>query len=182
MLMIVQDGRDLLREGERADPSVDDPVTAGIHYPTLGWVAGLPAHAGDLLAALRIAVGDNDSWTVDHQVWNAMGQVYHDFEAALTPQQRANLLRALAGMSGLTTRFVTIEDQNLVAFRFTEGDDAQEIYFDPYTGRAVGRASFLFHPNMTIEYPAGETFEPGCAYRSIWISSIVDRSEAGSNP
>jgi hypothetical protein len=142
---------------------------SGIHAPTLQWLASLPTDPKKLLAHLRVEVGQHQRWTVDGQLWDRMSELYAQCELALTPAQRAALLRAFTGMTGLSTRHIALDGRSLVAIRQTDDTNGHEILFDPDTGRAVGRASYYLGSDVTFVNP----FEPGGLSRSIWTQSVV---------
>jgi hypothetical protein len=146
----------------------------GIARPTLDWLASLPSDPHKLLRELREAVGHNDSWTVDHQLWDAMGQLYMYCEKALTPAQRATLLRALAGTTGLSVRHLVIDGVALVAIRQSDKSSGAEIIFDPATGHAVGRASVFLDDSVTIrQMPGGPRLEKGVTYQATWKQTFI---------
>ncbi|HCU51923.1 MAG TPA: hypothetical protein DGG94_19340 [Micromonosporaceae bacterium] len=146
----------------------------GLLQPTPQWLAGLPTDPGKLLKLLRREVGTHKSWSVDHQLWDAMANLYFSGEIALTPQTRAALLRSFAGMNGLSVRDTVFNGQRLVAIRHTENETVEEILFDPVTGRAVGRASGWLGPEVTIiQATAGPTLDPNISYMTTWTQSIV---------
>lgn len=161
-----------------AKPETQPPaeqVPTGLRAPTPEWLAGLPTDPVELLSLLRTEVGQHDKWTVDHQLWDALGELYSEAEVLLTPQTRAALLRAAAGMTGLSARTVSIDGVQLLAIRHTDGDNGYEILFDPGTGRAVGRASVYLGDGVTIVRPEGApALDPGVAYQATWTQSIVD--------
>jgi hypothetical protein len=169
----------------RTDDGAGKPLTEdeqervpapGLSAPTPQWLAGLPTDTGQLLRLLRRETADNESWTKDHQLWDAMGQLYASCEILLTPTQRATLLRAFTGLSGLSTRHVSIDGVQLIAIRQTDGDNGHEIIFDPQTGRAVGRGSSYSGDDLTIiPAPNGPTLDPDVLYQATWTQSIVDK-------
>ncbi|GIH09832.1 hypothetical protein Rhe02_78990 [Rhizocola hellebori] len=176
-------GTQNLMEGPKANAAEDiaqqrqqfQQQQAGLNMPTPQWLAGLPTDSGALLTLLREQTADNDSWTVDHQLWDAMGQLYSSSELLLPPAVRAALLRSFRGLSGLSVRHVTIDGAQLVAIRQTDGDSGNEIIFDPQTGRAVGRGSSYTGDDITIvQAPNGPVLDPGILYQATWEQSIVD--------
>lgn len=149
----------------------------GIHYPTLAWLAGLPTDPEELLARLRGEGAHPVDWNADHQLWGRMAQIYAYCEIALSPRQRAALLRAFTGMSGMSVRDVEVDGKLLVAIRQTDDTDngGNEILFDPATGRAVGRGSTYSGDDVTItQAPSGPVLAPGVLYQATWTQSIVD--------
>jgi hypothetical protein len=150
------------------------PQPASLRFPTPAWLAALPAEPVALLAFLRVQTGTHEKWTVDHQLWDAMAHLYSACEIILTPQTRAALLRSFGGMSNLTSREITLDGRALIAVRHTEGDSADEILFDPATGKAVGRSSLWLGSGVTlIQPPAGPVTEPNVLYVGTWVQSIV---------
>ncbi|WP_117213036.1 CU044_5270 family protein [Allorhizocola rhizosphaerae] len=145
----------------------ESPV--GVHRPTLEWLATLPTDPEKLLAHLRIEIGRHDRWTVDGQLWDMLAQMYSYCELALTPAQRANLLRAFTGMSGLSTRDIAVDGRSLIAIRHTDDTKGKEILFDPDTGRVVGRASYFLGEGVTIINP----FDVNGVSRMLWTQSVV---------
>jgi hypothetical protein len=160
--------RDMLA-GETAQTPPDNPLRPGVRMPTSGWLASLPSDPGRLLEQLRVEVGEHPSWSVDHQLWDAMSSVYYLCEVVLTPAQRAALLRALAQVSGLSVRDLFVDGVPLIAIRQTEKDSGDEIIFDPSTGRAVGRASVFLGDSVRIIGPAGgPALAPGVTAQVTW--------------
>jgi hypothetical protein len=159
------------------EPGTVKPPT-GLLAPTLQWLAGLPTEPTQLLTMLRKEIGHNGRWTVDHQLWDALGEFYADCEILLTPQTRAAFLRAAAGMTGMSTRTVSIDGVQLVAVRHTDGTSGEEIFFDLGTGRAVGRGSLFLGKGVTIVRPEGApALDPGVVYQATWTQSIVDSTQ-----
>ncbi|HZM75907.1 MAG TPA: hypothetical protein VFC19_09285 [Candidatus Limnocylindrales bacterium] len=150
------------------------PPEEGILRPTFAWLTSLPIDRQMLLASLRKSVGEHDSWTVDHQLWDAMGQFYAYCEMALSPPKRAQLLRALAGVTGLSVRDLVVDGVPLVAIRQTDKDSGAEIIFDPATGYAVGRASVFLGDSVTIiPMPGGPQLDKGVMYQVTWKQTIT---------
>ncbi|HEX6686478.1 MAG TPA: hypothetical protein VF062_27145 [Candidatus Limnocylindrales bacterium] len=150
------------------------PVEPEINRPTLGWLASLPTDPRRLLSKLRKDVGHNDTWSVDHQVWDAVAQLYAYCEIVFTPAQRATMLRALAGMTGLSTRDLVVDGVALIAIRHSNKDSGREIIFDPMTGHAVGRGSvFLNNSVRVIQMPGGPVLDEGVAYQATWKQTII---------
>ncbi|MDI1462041.1 hypothetical protein QEZ54_13785 [Catellatospora sp. KI3] len=146
--------------------------------PTPQWLASLPTDPAQLLARLRGDVTGNDSWAVDHQVWDYMSQVYAECDILLAPQVRAALLRAYAGMDGLTAGEVMVDDTRLVAIRQTDRGTAYEILFDPVTAWAVGRRTIDVSGTLNLT-SAGSTpvFNPLVAYHATWTQTIVSSTD-----
>jgi hypothetical protein len=151
-----------------------ETTAVGVRRPTLEWLGSLPSDPRPLLTALREAVGHNDNWSVDSQLWDAMAQVYAYCEIALTPSQRSALLRALAGVSGLSVRDLVIGGVALVAIRQSDKKRGVEIIFDPATGHAVGRASVYLPDDFTIrQMPEGPQVEKGVLSQSTWEQTLT---------
>jgi len=162
-----------MREGEH-DLLAWLPGEAGVLRPTFAWLTSLPIDRQMLLASLRKSVGEHDSWTVDHQLWDAMGQLYAYCEITLSPPKRAHLLRALAGVTGLSVRDLVVDGVPLVAIRQTDKDSGAEIIFDPATGHAVGRASVFLGDSLTIiPMPGGPQLDKGVMYQVTWRQTIT---------
>ncbi len=158
------------------EPGTVKPPT-GLLAPTPQWLAALPTDPDQLLAVLRNQMGSKSSWTVDHELWDAMAQLYSEADVMMSPQTRSALLRAAARMTGLSVREVA---PDLVAIRQTDRDSGVEILFQPSTGRAVGRAEAFLGSGVTIERPAdAPDFPANIVYQTTWTQSIVD-STAGS--
>jgi hypothetical protein len=166
-----------LTDGERdmlAGTLGGDLGQVGIFRPDLDWLGSLPRDPERLLSLLRTEVGHNDSWTVDHQLWDAIGQAYAYCEILLSPTTRAALLRALAGVSGLSVRDLVVDGVALVAIRQSDKDSGAEIIFDPATGHAVGRASVVLGDKVTIhQTPDGPRLDKGVIYQVTWKQSVT---------
>ncbi|GAB4048328.1 hypothetical protein [Catellatospora paridis] len=142
--------------------------------PTPQWLAQLPTDPPALLALLRADLDDGGAWTADHQLWDAMAQLYMSCDILLSPQLRAALLRSFQGMDGLTAGTVMIDDIELVAIRQTDGVSADEILFDPVTAWAVGRRSVNLDDRLRLTPPkVGPKFDPLVSYHATWRQSIV---------
>ncbi|GAA1422098.1 hypothetical protein ACFQZ4_33520 [Catellatospora coxensis] len=143
--------------------------------PTPQWLAGLTTEPQALLALLRADVPDNETFTKDQQLWDAMTYLYQRCDILLSPQLRAALLRAFQGMDGLTAGTVMIDDIELVAIRQTDGNSAIEILFDPVTAWAVGRRSISLDDRLRLTPPrSGPKFDPLVDYHATWRQNIVD--------
>jgi hypothetical protein len=145
-------------------------------FPTPEWLAQLPADdPAALLARLRADVDDNDTWTADHQLWDAMGQLYSNADILLSPRLRAGLLRAFQGMDGLTAGEVTVDGRPLVSIRQTQDGSATEILFDPVTAWAVGRRDLHTDSELTLLPPdPGPRFDPLVGYHVTWTQNLVN--------
>ena len=133
----------------------------GLGRPTIDWLASLPSDPHELLTQLPRDAHRRD-------LWEAVAHLYAGYEIVLTPAQRATLLRALAGMTELSSRDVTVDDVRLVGIRRGEkGSDGLEIMFDPATGRAVGQL------NIYSEDPASSEFVRSVPMPGIWRQSIT---------
>lgn len=174
--------RDLLA-GPKAEPNPgqvqrDDlrENGANLRRVTPEWLAGLPADdPAALLARLRGDVADNDKWTADHLLWDAVAELYHNADLVLSPRLRAGLLRAYQGMDGLTAGEVLVDGRRLVAIRQTEGLSSTEILFDPLTAAAVGRRDLYADSEVTLLPPdPGPRFDPLVGYHVTWTQNLVD--------
>ncbi len=145
-----------------------------LRWPTPQWLAGLPTDSHELLAQLRRDMGDHENWTVDHQLWDAMGELYLSGAILMSPPLRAALLRSFTGMSGLSVRHITVDARQLVAIRQTDGDSGNEIIFDPQSGLAVGRGNSFAGVLAIVQPSEGQPLDPGVIYQSIWEQSVVD--------
>ncbi len=181
-LRVLADGRDLA-EGPKADPQPgraerDDLLQNGanLRRATPEWLAQLPA--GDpaaLLARLRDDVDDNEKWTADYLVWDAVAQLYFNADLLLSPQLRAGLLRSFRGMDGLTSGEVVVDGWRLIAIRQTEGSSSTEILFDPLTASAVGRRDIYADSEVTLVPPdGGPRFDPVVGYHVTWTQNLVN--------
>lgn len=171
VVKLIDGERDMLAGDRIMDPGTG-PV--GLSRPTLDFLDSLPSDPQRLLTLLRKLVGHNDSWTVDHQLWDAVGQLYAYCEIVLTPRQRAGLLRALAGVTGLSVRDLVVDGVPLVAIRHTDKTSGAEIIFDPATGHAVGRATVVLGGKVTIhQAPGGPLLDEGVIYQATWKQTIT---------
>lgn len=145
-----------------------------VEFPTPQWLAQLPTDPAQLLARLRADIGDNDSWSRDHLLWDAVGNFYQSCDILLNPRLRAALLRSFQGMDGLTAGEVMVDDLRLIAIRHSDGDSATEILFDPVTAWAVGRRSLSLRGELPLRPPpSGPRFDPLPQYHATWTQNIV---------
>jgi hypothetical protein len=148
------------------------PGVAGVGQPTLEWLASLPTDRQKLLEVLRKSMGYGISWDDDHALWGSMSGFYSYCEIALTPSQRANLLRALTGVTGLSVRDLVVDGVPLVAIRHAEKDSGYEIIFDPTTGHAVGLARVDLDETV-IPMPGGPQLDKSVIHQVTWKQTIT---------
>ncbi|BCJ73156.1 hypothetical protein CS0771_27000 [Catellatospora sp. IY07-71] len=176
-------GEEDLLQGPKAEPTPDavqrgdlEQFGPNLRRPTPEWLAQLPA--GDpaaLLARLRDDVDDNEKWTADHQLWDAMGEFYLNADLLLSPELRAGLLRAFRGMDGLTAGEVVVDGWRLIAIRQTDDRAGIEILFDPLTASAVGRRTMYAGSEITLIPPdGGPRFDPLVGYHVTWTQHLVN--------
>ncbi|MEU5362390.1 CU044_5270 family protein [Streptomyces sp. NPDC005925] len=72
----------------------------GMSRPTHAWLAGLPTDTGALLALLRDQVSPADGRSVDHAVFDVIGELLH--ETVVPPPVASALYRVAAGLPGVT--------------------------------------------------------------------------------
>lgn len=99
---------------------------------------------------------------------DALGTLFWSAEPVLTPQVRVALYRVLAGIDGLTATKIFVDGRTLYVFRHAERRSADDLLFDPLTGRAVGRGSTA----VTDDEPASSI---GPGYQALWTYAIVDQ-------
>jgi hypothetical protein len=156
----------------------NDNVASGqsvgsIIHPTPEWLAQLPTDPAKLLDELRGAMDKDAPWSIDHQVWSAMQDLYLRCELLLSTEVRAALLRAFTSLRGITSSEVTIDKRRLVAVRHTERGSGEEILFDPTTGRAVGLRSVNVAGTLRLDPASPVKLDPGVGYQAIWTQKVV---------
>jgi hypothetical protein len=180
-LKIVVNGEDFTAPGPKSDPDAEVAQLRqqladegpSIHRITPAWLDSLPTEPGALLAVLRDTVETGSRWSPDHQVFTSLDNLLWHADSILPADLRVGLYRAMARMTGLTAKPVTIDGRDLVAVRHAEANDAAEILFDPATGHAVGSRRI-----GTGEPPPSRPVVPGddqdVTYQSVWTHVIVD--------
>jgi hypothetical protein len=174
-LGIVRNGEDMTK-GPKADHeaqvaearhrlAADGPSLA---QPTPQWLAALPTDPAELRARLVAAIGEN-KWSEEHRLVSALGDLFWMAEPVLTPEVRVALYRVLAGIDGLTAAEVSIDGRKLYAVRHTERQSADDLLFDPITGRAVGRGSAVVDDSRAGPARPGGPW----TYRALWTYAIV---------
>jgi hypothetical protein len=148
-------------------------TTGSIIHPTPKWLAQLPTDPAKLLDELRAAMDKDAPWSIDHQVWSAMQDLYLRCELLLSTEVRAALLSAFTSLRGITSSEVTIDKRRLVAIRHTERGSGDEILFDPTTGRAVGRRSVNVETALRLDPASPVKLDPGVGYQAIWTQKVV---------
>ncbi|MCW6011194.1 CU044_5270 family protein [Micromonospora sp. CPCC 205371] len=169
-----------------APPRVEDQevpreqVLGSVIHPTPKWLAQLPTDPIKLLDDLRGAMDKDAPWSIDHQVWTAMQDLYMRCDVLLNTEGRAALLRAFTSLRGITSSEVTIDKRRLLAIRHTERGSGDEILFDPTTGRAVGRRSVNVNSTLTLDPASPVRLDPGVTYQATWSQQVVDELYATS--
>jgi hypothetical protein len=148
-------------------------TVGSIIHPTPEWLAGLPTDPVKLLAELRGAMDKDAPWSIDHQVWSAMQDLYLRCDLLLSTEVRVALLRAFTSLRGITSSEVSIDKRRLVAIRHTERGSGDEILFDPTTGRAVGRRSVNVEGTLRLDPASPVKLDPGVGYQAIWTQKVV---------
>lgn len=177
-LGIVRNGEDLTK-GPKANHEAQVAearqrlAAAGpsLFQPTPPWLAALPTDPARLRAQILAGIGEN-KWSEEHRLVTALGDLLWVAEPVLTPQVRVALYRVLAGVDGLTAAEISIDGRAFYAFRHAEAHSADDLLFDPLTGRAAGRGSAAMDdgPQASPAPPVG----PG-TYQSLWTYAIVAR-------
>lgn len=120
----------------------------GWGYPTTAWLATLPTDPELLLAGFR--AGTRGPAEVDDLTrWQQYGRFLSRVDPLLPAAQRAAFHRLLGRFDGLTaTEAFTVSGKRLYAVRLTSGTIADELLFEPGTGRLAG------HVELTGAAPA----------------------------
>jgi len=150
-----------------------------LQFPTPRWLEQLPTDPDQLLAALRATADPSSPWSDDHQVVDGLRHLLWNADAVLPTDLRVALYGAMAKLTGLTAKPVTIDGRALVAIRHAEGNDTTEILFDPATGHAVGVRSLLA-PDSGITQPPVPGDDQNVTYQSLWTQTVVDEVDQTS--
>ncbi|MFF7858074.1 CU044_5270 family protein [Streptomyces sp. NPDC007904] len=135
----------------------------GVHRPTYAWLAGLPTESGALLALLREQVVPADGQSVDHAVFDVIGELLH--ETIVPPPVAAALYRVAADLPGVTGGGDAVDaaGRSGIGITFDDGRSAtrNEWIFDRdtfaflgdrtyFTGRGK-RPDVLFHSSAVLQ-------------------------------
>jgi hypothetical protein len=143
-----------------------------IRMATPAWLKSLPTDPDALLTLLRAGTRDDIIWSSDQQIMDQLRQLYHAADILLPTELRVGLLGAMARLTGLTARTVTIDGNDYVAIRRAEDTETAEILFEPDTGRAVGDRSIEGPDFFTTPGPGVPERVTG---QSLWTAVVVDR-------
>ncbi|GAA1360968.1 hypothetical protein [Catellatospora chokoriensis] len=115
----------------------------GWGYPTAVWLAALPTDPDLLLAGFR--AGTRGPAEVDDLTrWQQYGRFLTRVDPLLPAAQRAAFHRLLARLAGLTaTEAFTASGKRFYAVRLTSGTIADELLFEPSTGRLEGHVELI---------------------------------------
>ncbi|GIF97483.1 hypothetical protein [Catellatospora citrea] len=110
----------------------------GWGYPTAAWLAALPTDPDLLLAGFR--AGTRGPAVVDDLTrWQQYGRFLARVDPLLPAAQRTALHRLMGRLDGLTAaEAFTVSGKRLYAVRLTSGAVAEELVFEPGTGRLAG--------------------------------------------
>ena len=144
--------------------------TGPVEHPDLlhitpQWIASLPTDPGtlrDLLLDQSIQYAGD--WSNRHGLWEALAQLFHTSDFAIPIDVRTAIYRVLAQENGLVASRTTVFGHDVFVITRVERDDAQQLFFDPDTGRCVGRRSM----NLGKDAPADRVMS-----WSFWSQSVV---------
>lgn len=170
----ITDGKTSMMRGQERGTA--QPVTADIpsfSFPTPQWLAALPADADQLAKLLTDTVHDT-KWSTPHEVWSMMSGFYTSSDLLLPPAVRAALFRSYAKLDGLTATEMTIGGLRYIGLRHVEQQSADEVLFDPSTGRAVGKRS-LYGGDLELRPAPGQPLlDKGVTYQAFFTQEVVD--------
>ncbi|WP_155374430.1 hypothetical protein [Catellatospora vulcania] len=118
----------------------------GWGYPTASWLATLPTDPDLLLAGFR--AGSRGPAEVDDLTrWQQYGRFLARVDPLLPAAQRAAFHRLMGRLDGLTAaEAFTVSGKRLYAVRLTSGTIADELLFEPGTGRLAGHVELTVGP------------------------------------
>ncbi|GAB4046935.1 hypothetical protein [Catellatospora paridis] len=142
----------------------------GWGYPTAAWLATLPTDPDLLLAGFR--AGTRSPAEIDDLTrWQQYGRFLARVDPLLPAAQRAAFHRLLGRLDGLTAaEAFTVSGKRLYAVRLTSGTIADELLFEPNTGRLAGHVE-LTGPapvNSLTASPGPGVGEPVPVRQELW--------------
>jgi hypothetical protein len=143
-------GMVLLRYTDDGGTRMGDPTPTGpVAHPdlvhiTVQWISSLPTDPGQLrdllLEQSKSAAGD---WSNRHGLWEALAELFHTSDLAIPVDVRTAIYRVMAQEKGLAASRTTVDGRDMYVISRVERDGAQQLFFDPQSGRCVGRRSLF---------------------------------------
>lgn len=151
------------------DPPAGPPAHADLTHITPQWIASLPTDPGTLrdllLEQSKNIAGD---WSDRHGLWEGIAELFHTADFAIPVDVRTAIYRVLGQEKGLAANRTVVGGRDVYVITRIERDDAQQLLFDPATGRCIGKRSLFLgaDPNAPVD---------GVMSWSIWDQHVVTR-------
>lgn len=176
----ITDGQNSFMDGPKADKEGNIAqgraflATNGpsFYCATPAWLAQLPSDPDELLALLQQTVQTN-KWSQAHNIWNMMYSFVMNGDILLSPASRAALFQAYAHLDGLSAESVVIGGETFIGLRHNENGSADEILFDPATGRAAGIRSLYADLSGVSPAPGQPELDAGVTFQAFFAQDIV---------
>ncbi|NUT33930.1 MAG: hypothetical protein HOV79_12740 [Hamadaea sp.] len=169
----ITDGKTSMLKGSgRGTAAPVTPDGPSFYVPTPQWLAGLPADPDRLAKLLTDTVHDS-KWSTPHEVWSMMEGFYTSSDLLLSPAVRAALFRSYTAIDGLQAAEMTIGGKRYIGLRHVEQQSADEVLFDPSTGRAVGKRSLYGGEMELLTTPGQPILDKGVTFQAFFTQEVV---------
>ena len=132
-----------LQKGE--DPPTGPVAHADLMHDTPQWIASLPTDPSALRDLLlpqgKQIAGD---WSDRHGLWEGLAELFHTADFVIPVDVRTAIYRVMAQEKGLSANRTVVAGRDVYVITRVERDGAQQLLFDPATGRCIGRRSLFF--------------------------------------
>jgi hypothetical protein len=153
---------------QQGDPAPSGPPAhPDLAHITPQWIVSLPTDVNalrDLLLAQ--SASSAGKWSNRYGLWEALAQLFHTSDLAIPVDVRASIYRVMAQENGLAANRTVVEGRDVYVISRVEGNGAQQLLFDPATGRCIGRRSLYLGDDPGV--PADHLMS-----WSIWTQSVV---------
>jgi hypothetical protein len=143
------------------------PTHPDMIHNTPQWIASLPTDPGTLRDLLLEQSRDiAGAWSNRHGLWDGLAELFHTADFAIPVDVRTAIYRVLAQEKGLTANRAVVGGRDVYLITRVERDDAQQLLFDPASGRCIGRRSLFLGDDPSV--PADRVLS-----WSIWDQHVV---------
>jgi hypothetical protein len=151
-----------------ADPApAGPPAQVDLTHITPQWIASLPTDPGALRdVLLRQSKGIAGDWSDRHGLWEGLAELFHTADLAIPVDVRTAIYRVIAQEKGLAANRTVVGGRDVYVITRAERDSAQQLVFDPATGRCIGRRSLFLGDDPGV--PADRVMS-----WSIWDQHVV---------